>query len=741
MTGFVDNSGNYLDYSGADLMMTKQVASFYDFKLKGNYTVDFKIPNTAKNRKTLGYYGSQQIVSPAFTQLSYTMVRNGNNISRGYLIIKGSDDVNIDCFFVSGNSNWFDAMQFNVRDIVFDSRFTVSWDYMSNSANHTATEGIVFPTVDWCYNGNRRSRSINLASFHEAIGPTEPIQEAFPCLYMHTLVSQMANHAGIGVTGDLLSDPLFRRILITPDGPGMTISDALIKKTICSTGMSANAVTPATGPFDIVYDIGELAAYNTTTFRYRCPIKGVYKIIVEYTVASGTINIQLNQTRSGSTFATLQWYSGIGQTSGNMVFNMACEAGDELSVLGTGGGYLAAGSTAIYSLEDSSKPYYIYNNGTSSYLKACTGLVLPNAICPDLTGIELLKAICVMFGAYCTFDEAARSLSLNKISKLKRENATDWSKYYISHYDNYQTGSATNNFIKYEDTPEVGLLPYNQDNVAGYGGWNLTTGFDQVAYRTVYKLPFAGSWDQHPKMMVGWFLPYIKFYDLKDDNTTTWNFTSVSSSGGDATFNSAVGDQPFKPGDLIRISGTFYSGYGIVTNSYNIYTISVNYMSFIATDTGTITKVNYSPVQSINRLLIASPGANTSDFGASLFAFYYEPGLTSVATSTTCMGAWFDKPKIGHGIDVRNESLALDTISNRTYNQSLRELYHQYVENIYNNPTVKAKLRLPAGAFQAFEFGSFIYLKTERLTGYFFVQKIEWKDSQTECNVELLYVD
>lgn len=740
MTGFVDDSGNYLDYSGADLMTTRQVASFYDFKLKGDYSVDFKIPNTAKNRKTLGFYGAQQISSPAYHQQPFTMVRNGNNILKGYLIIKGSDDNDIDCFFVSGNSNWFDAVQFNVRDIIFDSRFTVSWDYMSNAANATATEGITFPTVDWCYNGNRRSRAINLASFHETIGPTEPIQEAFPCLYMHTLVSQMANHAGISIGGDLLSDPLFKRILITPDGPGMSVSDALIKKTVCSTGMSANAVTPATGPFDIVYDIGELAAYNTTTYRYRCPIKGVYKIIVEYTVASGTINIQANQLRGGSAYATLLWYSGAGQTSGNMVFNMACEAGDELSIFGTGGGLLAAGTTAIYSLEDSSKPYYIYNNGASSYIKACTGLVLPNAICPDVTGVDLLKSICVMFGAYCTFDESSRVLSLNKISKLKRENAVDWSKYYISHRDNYQTGVATNNFIKYQDTPEVGLLPYNQDNVAGYGGWNLTTDFDQVAYRTVYKLPFAGAWDQHPKMMVGWFLPYIKFYELKDDNTTTWNFTSSYTGGGTAIFNSAAGDLPFKSGDLVRISGTFYSGYGIIVR-IDANSCYVRQLDFIATDTGTLTKVNYSPVQSINRLLIASPGANTSDFGATNFGFWYEPDLSSGVIWTTCMGAWFDKPKMGHGIDSRNESLALDTISNRTYNQSLRELYHQYIENIYNNPTVKAKLRLPAGAFQSFEFGSFVYLKTERLTGYFFVQKIEWRDPQTECNIELLYVD
>jgi len=739
MTSFVDDNGNYLDYSGADLIHTKQVASFYDFKLKGDFTIDFKLPNTARNRDTLGYYGPQQIVSPAFSQNPFTIVRDGNAIVRGYLILKGSDKDNIDAFFVSGNTNWFDVLQFNVRDIVFDPRFTIAWDTMDTQK--TATEGIVFPAVDWCYNGNRRSRSINLQNFHEAIGPTDYIQEAFPCLYMHTLVSQMANHAGISIGGDLTSDPIYKRILITPAGPDMSISDALIKHTVCSTGMSADQVTPATGPFDTVYDIGDLAKYDKSTYRYRCPIKGVYKVVVDYTIVSGTINIQANQLRGGSSYATLLWYSGPGQTAGNMVFNFACDAGDELSVTGAGGGLMAANTTAIYSLEDSSKPYYIYNNGASSYLVACTGLVMPNAICPDLTGVDLLKALCVMFGAYCTYDEYAKVISLNKISKLKRENAKDWSKYYVSHYNNYQTGVATNNFIKYQDTPEVGLLPYNQENVAGYGGWNLQTSFEQVAYKTVYKLPFAGAWDQHPKMMVGWYLPYIKFYELSDDKSVTWNFTSVTNSGGDAAFTSGAGDQPFKAGDLVRITGTFYSGYGIVANSYNTFTISCNYIDYIATDTGIITKVTYTPVNTVNRLLLASPGANVSDFGAAGFGFYYGAGLTSVAYSTTCMAAWFDRPKMGLGIDSNTDSLALDTISNRDYNTTLSERYHQYIENIYNNPTVKAKMTLPTSVFQSFLFDSFIYLKTESLTGYFFVQKIEWRDSVTECNVELLYID
>ena len=739
MTSFIDDNGNALDYSGADLVNTKQVASFYDFKLKGNYSVDFKIPNTAKNRDTLGYYGAQQITSPAFSQQPFNLVFNGNNMAKGYLIIKGSDDFNIDCFFVSGNSNWFDLLQFNVRDIIFSPRFVVSWDAMDTQK--AATEGIVFPIVDWCYGGYHRAGAFNLMNRHGNPGPNDSIQEVFPCLYMHTLVDQMANHAQVNITGDLLDDPIFNRVIITPDGPDMTVSDALIKKTKATVGMSADEVTPATYPFDTIFDIGELALFDLTNRQYRCPMKGVYKVVVDYTATATPINISVTQYRGGLSVSTLQWYAAAGQTSGNMVFNFACEAGDLLETKGIGGGLLSRTTTVVYSLEDTSKPYYIYNNGAGTYVVACTGLVLPNSICPDLTGVDLIKTLCVMFGAYCTYDETAKTLSINKISKLKREDAKNWSKYYVSHYENYQTGAATHNFIKYEDTPEVGLLPYNQDNVAGFGGWDLQTSFDQVAYRQAFKIPFAGSWDEHPKNVSGWFMPYIKFYDLKDDFSTTWNFSAVNNSGGFVDFYSVTGDQPFLAGDLVKITGSFYTGYGIISSATTT-DVLISAMPYIATTSGIMTKVNFSPVQTTNRLLLAYPGATVADAdGPATFYFYYGVSLASSAASSTACLAWFDKPKMSMTIDKLKDSLAFDTISNRDYNNTLAEKYHQFIENIYNNPTVKAKLRLPAGAFQSFDFTSFVYLKTKKLTGYFFVSKIEWKDPQTECNVELLYLD
>ena len=740
MTGFLDDSGNYLDYSGEDLKITKQVASFYDFKLKGNYSVDFKIPNTAKNRDTLGYYGAQQITSPAFSQQSFNLVYNGNTLIKGYLIIKGSDEALIDCFFVSGNSNWFDLLQFNVRDILFPSRFTVSWEDFDTQKS--ATEGITFPIVDWCYNGQHRSQAFNVMNYFNVVSPFDAIQEAFPCLYMSTLVKEMGNHGGVNIAGDLLTDPIFNRMIITPEGPDMTISQALIDRTICQVQMSTYEFPAASYPlfFDTIVRKGDLASFNTSTGLYTCPIKGEYKIVIKFGVYSTNVDsIGIEQRRGGSVVTFVGQWIVSSILNGSAVINIACNAGDTLILGKTGTGLLAAGTTVTYSLEENIKPYYIRNYAAGIYAQS-VGYILPNAIAPSLTGVELIKALCVMFGAYCTYDETSKTLSINKISKLKREDAKDWSKHYVSHYDNYQTGAATNNFIKYADTEEPGIIQYNQLNVAGFGGWDIRTSFDAVAYRDVYKIPFAGSYDEAPDNMLGWFMPYIKFYDLQDDTSKTWDFTTVSNSGGFANFNSAAGDQTFKIGELVRITGTFYSGYGIVSSATTT-DLQIKALPYLSSDTGKLSKVTYSPVQGANRILLAYPGTSLAYSGGSTVYFYYGDILGSVVSSSTGCLAWFDKPKMGLTIDSLTDSLAMDTVMNRTYNLTMSEKYHQYIENIYNNPTVKAKLRLPASAFQSFDFKSFVYLKTEKLTGYFFVSKIEWKDPQTECNVELLYLD
>ena len=143
MTSFIDDNGNILDYSGEDVGLTKEVASFPDFKIKGDVSVDFKLNNNSQNRKALGYYGAQQINSPAFSKVPFNMFIDGNKAAKGFIVIKTSDDFVIEAFFISGNANWFQSFEFNCKEIDFDDKFTVLADKLETIPKSLFTRPIV----------------------------------------------------------------------------------------------------------------------------------------------------------------------------------------------------------------------------------------------------------------------------------------------------------------------------------------------------------------------------------------------------------------------------------------------------------------------------------------------------------------------------------------------------------------------------------------------------------------------
>ena len=115
----------------------------------------------------------------------------------------------------------------------------------------------------------------------------------------------------------------------------------------------------------------------------------------------------------------------------------------------------------------------------------------------------------------------------------------------------------------------------------------------------------------------------------------------------------------------------------------------------------------------------------------------------SYASATTAALAWSDKPQISNQvIDTIFDSLAIDPVLNRTFNNTIGERYHREIERFYSNPKIDAMMLLPSSVFSSFNFQNYIYLNTKEFKGYFWVQKIDgYKDAETPVKVELLYAD
>lgn len=214
MTSFIDDNGNELDYDGKDFGITKQIISFRDFRLKGNFTSNLKFSNTAYNRSVLGYFNDSQL-DPVIKK-RFSIIRDGNKVDRGYMIVTSVSKEEIETFFASGNTNLFESIDFNCNEIV-TTRYDTRFIEFSINAAASNTEGIIFPIIDTVFGGERYTNCFYTGMNVEPENGTGEICGLIPCLYVHTLLREVFIHANVSLTGDILDDPFFKTLVITPD--------------------------------------------------------------------------------------------------------------------------------------------------------------------------------------------------------------------------------------------------------------------------------------------------------------------------------------------------------------------------------------------------------------------------------------------------------------------------------------------------------------------------------------------
>jgi hypothetical protein len=217
MTSFINDNGREIQIS-EDVLITRQVASIKDFKIKGDVSVSFTVPNNSENRKTLGYYGLNQLDSPVFSDTSFNLVKNGNILMRGLMVIEEDTGDELSLYFISGNSNWFNLFQFNCRDLR-NTNYSTRWGSTSIQDSVGKTKGIVFPLIDWMYKGQKGDMYWNYSTQSGLDGEVFYLYDYFPCLYVHTLFEELAKFSGVKIGGTLLSDKFFKTLIFTPDSP------------------------------------------------------------------------------------------------------------------------------------------------------------------------------------------------------------------------------------------------------------------------------------------------------------------------------------------------------------------------------------------------------------------------------------------------------------------------------------------------------------------------------------------
>lgn len=726
MTSLVDDDGNYLDYSGDDFTLSKQAFSVLNFQIKGDSSVNFKMPNTSSNRKILGYHGPLEISSPVLSPIAFNLVRNGNEISKGFIAIQQITKAEIQCYFIAGNASWFNDFQFDIQEIDFTDFNGNAWSAVSvvNDAEAVGSlgqgQGITFPFVDWAYNRKKVYSQMTTIFYGDDGFTTGSIESTgsdfYPCFYLKNLVDYAFRKANYKLAGDILSDALYNQTVITPNDGNMPLPDAFINQSeIYASLKTTQAVTGGVmTTINLTFDQGIIALFDNV--NHYCYSLGFYTY--EWSL---TISTSVSQTYLGTGFPS---FSSASATTSLNLSGTRIGAGkglpfDSTKIQGALG-FNITSATLHVKIKKNIRP---------------SEQITPLAIIPSMKAIELIKAVAIRFGCVVTFNEASKTVSLNRIDNIS--STEDWSEFLVSYEYLYQDGFK-NNYIRTEQPDD--FKNYDLLNTTGYGEANLQTDYNVNQDKDLYKDPFAGAIDSVQSNTNRWCQPFIPMVNLEDQETFV--ILSVTPDGAYGNAKITGTDLAVDNYNIVRVLDTnsgIYTGYHLVISSSS--TELVLNTPYLGPGTGYVYKQSMSLNSPGSRLLVVNSVYPVRNIGAR-GAFDIDTYGTALDRYTTCSYGYFSKPKTGRPIDVLKQSLSYGEINLNGYNDISLDNRYSRVKRALNGPIIRANFLLPESKLSSFNSDKLIYLTCKDFTGYFWVDRIlNYKDSMTEVQVDLFNIN
>jgi len=718
---FIDDNGNELNFDGS-FAMTKKAVSFFNGSIQGDVSITFQVDNNSVNREVLNYQGPQMLNQVAFTKQAFNRVRNGNILDRGYIVIQSESEDSLNCFYVSGNSNWIQLLQDSINQYDFSSYATkISQSNVVNLIS--ATEGIVFPFVDWAYNFKKGLGSEYLITQETGTNFVEYLNSGysdfFPCFYYKSLLDQISNETGLKFSGSLLSDNLFKSLVITPESGQIKRSSNGDVSLIGSSQSYAGFATAKYTSFTVISDINNAFTNNTYTAKRRTRLYFYFN----FTSLSGT-GWGIVIYRNGAIESSISTFTANNSTYlYKTLYNVDINIGDTYEI------YLTNADAGVQSVTLNLK--IVQPEIINTY-----DFVTPNNFLPNISSIDYFKFLINFFGCSVYFDEVTKTITANIIEKIKTEDAEDWSEYYISHRNEFTVQQAKNNFLRWNfNDPELQIEKYNRQNNPNFAEGNIETRNTLKENNEMLSFPFQPSFMDSSIDSYNYpSIPLVKFTDSGE----VFSFTSIANSGAGQVQINGITPDVFGVNEIWRvvISGQNV-GYFLLTVSAT--TQLTGYMTFTISASGTLYRQNIEYNSGFSRILSVKPSTNATDISTLSTVNTLGSNLGHYSTSTI-MAATFTKSKTGSGIDNWKNNLAIDNPDSGGFTDpTIKELYFNKISRFLQNPNIRASMLLPEAVYQRFKFDQFIYLKTERLTGYFFVDSIvNYVDSTTPVEVNLL---
>lgn len=726
---FTNERGEVLDFDG-EFGITKQAVSFTNVKsIKGDFSVNFRVDNNSVNRKVLNYDGPQMLNQVAFTRQSFTLMRNGNPFAKGFLVIQSDLGSELDCYFISGNSNWINLLNGLITELDYSGVTNVTnYETVLTPANVNSklysTSGIVFPFVDWCYNGNKGNVDYFIDELTDHRNdPAISYYEFYPCFYLHSLLSQIGLQKDLKFSGDLLNDRLFKSLVIPPYTGDIRRPRS---NRVTAYGQNSTNTSVAYVTYSMTEGSDPDGCYANPTYTANKNCKLIITFDLLYASTTGGDILELAVIRNGAfvtTFLSLAANPALTNVGPSVIYVTAA-AGDTVT---------------IRSRTNIANPYTIRGNVKIDVAELITAndYIKPDQFLPALSCLDIVKFCVSNFGCVVSYNQYSKTISMTPIESIKEEDAQDWSEYIDvdSIKINYSIDAAANNYQRLRKSGETDIKAYNNANVVKFGEGNLQTEADNKDAADILSSPFSATMIQQGKNG-NWManIPLIQMVDAGDPIP----YTSISADGTRAAFT-IVTDNTFTAGQVFRIVDDISGNLGIFRLESYFSATQIEFSNLLYTQTGTgriyPQEITFNEVGP--KILSVNTEKPATDVMASFTAFQ----IDSIGNISYLSTAHFTKPAaIGLNLDTNKNNLAFDNPDIDGYtNPTINQRYFPRINRMIANPSVGAKFNLPESVFQGFDFQQFIYLKTAKLTGYFFVDKItNYVDSNSPVDVTLL---
>lgn len=702
-------NGELLDFNG-DVEIERKAKLFEEIEtIDGDFSYQFEITLTSHNARVLGLPYADNISKQVYQRIESEVISdNGDSIAIGFLRIENIENNIAYCSFFSGNSNWFSMLSGNMSDLDL-SEFEMDQDVSTIQASWNNDEGVVFPLMDIGAMSVRPYRIWKIEDFA-------------PGIYVKTLLKKVFQSSGLKVQGELLSDPLYNKIVVFANNISKNQIDARTSFVENNTGISW---VSGTFSYQILFDVensypyfdGSQNNFDITTSRYTADVKMNVRVDASVIGFSGGPALVFASTPSG-----LFYILNTDAPTGSV--NIQLEAGEILQ--------LVVFTSPLIPTN--------FNRATMKVTPIYVFAVFSDSIVPKWTKQQFVSNVLRLFCCVTKYDHYSKTITINLFDKIKHKTPIDISPYITitgTDYTDFISNYGKTNKFTYQEGEEIeDLRSYNISTFLKYGAGEILSDnefIDDTA--DILESEFSNPLS-YINRSTGASLERINFVEMESNGDS--DITSVDDDGGLARVY--VSDiQKFTVGTIVRIESSNVPQYN---GDWYIFNIASDYfnaygLTYVDDATGRASSMIHKFTDADDvYLMVNVPSYDVIDFSNNSNIYLEENSIEN------CSISYFNMLNIGKPInDEYKQGLSFGGVTDPlSYQRTLIDTFWQSFSSILNDPVkLKFVANIPKHIHDQMDFLSPIEINTlESVNRYYLNLESGYMGSHIQCSGELI---